>query len=512
VKKSLDIVIVGGGTAGWMAANLFLRKWGGKGARVTLVESPDIGIIGVGEGSTPTLKRFFHIIGIDDADWMPRCNATYKVGIRFDGWSPASGMLSYRHPFTSQPDVFLQNAFMTNCRTRRLGLDVHTQPDDFFLNGALAKARRSPLAPPSFPFEIDYGYHFDAARLGEYLAELAVSRGVDHRQARVTRVVQAESGDIASLKTETGERIDGDLFVDCTGFASLLMQKTLGVGFRSFGDNLFNDRAVALPTPVAEGEMPCETVSHALSNGWCWQIPLTRRVGNGYVYSSSFLSEDQAETELRRFVGDPDGREEARHLRMRVGQLESHWEKNCLAVGLSQGFIEPLEATALLLVQVTVELFIRHFEDAGYSDGQRATFNRKIDDRFERVRDYIVAHYKLNTRDDSDYWRANRENRQLSESLRQILDVWYRCGDLGAEIQRQNLESHFGTLSWHCLLSGYGAYPPLAPKQPGQGDLYEEKKVEAFLAGCLLNFDAHDAALSGQRKNRKAAGHRRGAA
>ncbi len=487
----LRIVILGGGTAGWMAANLFVRQWHPERAHVTLVESPDIGIIGVGEGSTPTLKRFFEILGVEDQEWMPRCNATYKVGIRFDGWSPASGIDSYRHPFTSQPDVFVQRAFVTNCRTRRLGLDVRTQPDDFFLNGVLAKNEQSPLAAESFPFEIDYGYHFDAGLLGQYLAELAVSRGAEHRQARIVEVNQCESGDISGLVTESGEVIEGDLFIDCTGFASVLMQKTLGVPFQSYKDNLFNDAAVALPTPAADDGMPSETVSHALSNGWCWQIPLTNRFGNGYVYSSDFVSADDAETELRAFVGDLDGKNEARHLKMRVGQIERHWEKNCLALGLSQGFIEPLEATALLLVQVTVELFMDAYAKADFTDRHRAEFNGKVHERFERVRDYIVAHYKLNTREDSDYWKANRENLNLSESLRHILDVWYRRGDLSEEIQRQKLESHFGTLSWHCLLSGYGAYPAAADEQPGTGDLYAEQGVADFLSRCALNFGDH---------------------
>ena len=488
------IVIAGGGTAGWMAANLFVRRWGAAGTTITLVESPDIGTIGVGEGSTPTLKRFFGLLGIDDSEWMPRCQATYKVGIRFDGWSPSSGVDRYRHPFTSQPDVFVQQSFMTNCRTRRLGLDVHTRPDDFFLNGILAEKSLSPVAPPNFPFEIDYGYHFDAGKLGEYLREVAIGRGVVHQQARITEVIRADNGSIDRLVTDAGT-LSGDLFVDCTGFGSLLLQKTLGVPFRSFGDNLFNNAAVALPGDAQPGPVPSETVSEALSNGWCWIIPLRHRVGYGYVYSSDFLSADAAETELRRRIGDLDGRREARHLRMRVGQVARHWEKNCLACGLSQGFIEPLEATALLLVQVSLELFMREIDESGGDDRGRERFNALIGERFERVRDYIVAHYKLNTRDDSDYWRANRNNDTLSDSLRSILDVWYRGEDLFAEIQRQNLESHFGALSWHSLLAGYGVFPEIAPNQPGRGDLYAEKNLAEFLAGCALNFESHRDAL-----------------
>lgn len=492
------LVILGGGTAGWMAANLFVKRWSPEQVQVTLIESPDIGIIGVGEGSTPTLKRFFELIDVPDSAWMPRCEATYKVSIRFDGWSPESGIHSYAHPFVTQVDTHVQNAFLTNCTTRRLGLDVHTQPDDFFLNGVLARQGKGPLTPENFPFAVDYGYHFNSGRLGSYLAEVATARGTHHVQARIVDVVRHDNGDIAALIDEDGRRFEGDVFVDCTGFAGVLMQKTLDVPFRSFGDNLFNDSAVVMPTPRDDALVP-ETESIAMSTGWRWRIPLTSRYGNGYVYSSSFIDHDAAETELRQALGTVDSEEPARRLSMRVGQLEQHWSRNCLGLGLSQGFIEPLEATALLLVQVTVELFMHHFDAGEFTNREADEFNRKVDQRFERVRDYVVAHYKLNTRNDSDYWRANRDNSVLSDSLKHLFDTWFRCKDLSAEIQRQKLESHFGTLSWHCLLAGYGAFPPPAANQPGRGDHYTEKGVATFLEGCALNFASHTENLSANR-------------
>jgi hypothetical protein len=234
-----------------------------------------------------------------------------------------------------------------------------------------------------------------------------------------------------------------------------------------------------------------ETTAAALSAGWCWKIPLTNRFGNGYVYSSAFISQDAAEQEFRRHLGMENSEQPCRHLKMRVGQLETHWKNNCLGLGLAQGFIEPLEATALHLVQICIELFIEKFEKGKFEPVFRDEFNINIAERFERVRDYIVAHYKLNTRDDSDYWRANRNNIKLSESLLQLLDVWYRAGDLGAEIERQKLESHFGVASWHCLLAGYGAFPPLAANQPGTGDLYKDQAIASFMQGCALNFSSH---------------------
>ncbi len=484
------IAILGGGTAGWMAANLFAKKWAPDQVAVQLIEAPDIGIIGVGEGSTPTLKRFFQMLEIEDADWMPRCNATYKVSIRFSGWSPASGVADYSHPFLSQLDTFTQNPFVQNCRNRRLGVDVHTRPGDFFINGVLAQQGKGPKTPDNFPFRMEYGYHFDSGLLGQYLAELAVTRGVTHSRARIVDVQRTGAGDIAALVTDAGEQIEADFFIDCSGFASVLMQKTLGVRFNSFKSNLFNDAAVVMPTPIGE-DIPVETLSTALANGWCWKIPLTNRFGNGYVYSSDFISPDAAETELRTLLGTLDSEQPARHLKMKVGQLEKHWHRNCLALGLSQGFIEPLEATALHLVQICIELFISKYQEGNFGPALRDEFNSKITERFERVRDYIVAHYKLNTRDDSDYWKANRDNMQLSDSLRHILDVWYRRGDLTGEIERQKIESHFGTLSWHCLLAGYGAFPPFSREQPPNADFYRDRGVESFLRGCGLNFASH---------------------
>ena len=485
----LNIVIVGGGTAGWMAANLLAKRWQHKAVSVTLVESPDIGIIGVGEGSTPTLKRFFEDMNIAESDWMAACNATYKVSIQFDGWSPESGVSSYAHPFISQLDTFSERPFYVNCLTRRMGLDVNVTPGDFLFNGWLAKHKRSPQTPANFPFRIEYGYHFDSGLLGAFLQRHAQTLGVTHKSRNIESVQCHPNGDIASLHTREGEIIEGDLFIDCSGFRSLLLQQTLKVPFKSFKDNLFNDAAVVCATDALE-DRPVETRSTALSTGWAWQIPLTNRTGNGYVYSSAFISQEDAEKELLTHLGVNDDEAQTRHLTMKVGQVSEHWSRNCLALGLSQGFIEPLEATALHLVQTSVEIFMDHYEKGGFSDQYRAAYNQVIGERFERVRDYIVAHYKLNTRNDSEYWRANRNNDVLSESLLQLLDVWFRRGDLQQEIQRQKLDSHFGATSWHCLLAGYGAFPRLAAQQPNQGDLYKDNNLAQFFSGCLLNFSA----------------------
>lgn len=264
---------------------------------------------------------------------------------------------------------------MVNTRTRRLGLDTNVNPEDFLLNGNLAKEGKGPLTPENFPFIIEYGYHFDSHLRGKFLAELAQSRGLVYRQEHIENVVVDQQGTIESLTTKSGKKIKADFFVDGTGFASLLMQKTLGVAFQSFNNNLFNDSAVVMPTAISK-KIPCETVATALSAGWCWKIPLTNRFGNGYVYSSDFIFSDQAETEFRSHLGMLESSEETRHLKMRVGQLEKHWQKNCLGIGLSQGFIEPLEATALHLVQIAIDTFANLYEKGNFTNQYQDEFNR----------------------------------------------------------------------------------------------------------------------------------------
>ncbi|HEV2865662.1 MAG TPA: tryptophan halogenase family protein, partial [Allosphingosinicella sp.] len=429
--RPLRIVILGGGTAGWMAANLFAARWQGR-AQVTVIESEEIGIVGVGEGSTPQLKSFFDGLDIAEADWMPACNATYKVGIGFRGWSERPGFDYYFHPFPTQLDVHTAPAFMFNTRMRRQRHDVWAHPDRFFLPAYLAEHRLGPRASESFPFEIGYGYHFDAHLIGGYLRRHAAGRGVERLERKIAEVAIDDSGRVTHLVAEGGERIEGDYFVDCSGFRSMIAQQALGVPFRSFAENLFNDSAVVMPTPVEPGGLDSSTTAIALRNGWAWRIPLRSRIGNGYVYASRYCSAEAAEAELRAHLGTGD-EVAARHLRMKVGRVENSWVGNCLAVGLSQGFLEPLEATALHIVQATVERFIESFEAGGFTAAHRDAFNAAINARYEGIRDYIVCHYRVNRRTDTDYWRDNARHDNLSDSLKSILTCWFTAGDLEAE-------------------------------------------------------------------------------
>lgn len=490
------VVILGGGTAGWITANAMIAAWADQGIRISLVESPAIGTVGVGEGSTPRLKLFFDAIGIEESDWMPKCNATYKNGISFANWSTRPGFERYFHPFASQVDSYTLTAFYFNTQARRHGIDVHAHPDRFFLSARLSANRQGPMPSPNFPFAVEYGYHFDANLLGQFLKKKAVERGVEHIEARIVDVALAGNGDIASLATDAEEVIEGDFFIDCSGFQGTLIQKTLGVPFRSFAENLFNDSAVVLPTQQQEN-IGSQTVSTALKYGWAWDIPLTNRIGNGYVYSSAFCSADAAEHELRGHLGLLDSDVDARHLKMKIGRVEQHWHRNCLAVGLSQGFIEPLEATALNVVCNTVYDFIETVNARGFAGGGRDGFNNRSNQGFDTIRDYIVAHYVLNSRNDTDYWRQNGENRKIPDTLEQILGIWKSGKILSQELERLRIPSSYSAMSWHCLLAGYGFFPEIRKTTADDEATrkFDMAKIDDFVRRCALNFKTQNEAL-----------------
>ncbi|BFM10085.1 tryptophan 7-halogenase [Simiduia litorea] len=490
-----QIVILGGGTAGWIAANLMAVHWKDK-FDITLVESPNIGTIGVGEGSTPPLRGFFSAIGVPESEWMNECQATYKVGITFKDWSVKSGFDHYFHPFLSQPDEFSAPAFFHNSFLRRKGIDLEGHPDHFFLATELAKQKLAPIAPPNFPFEINYGYHFDSGLLGKFLAKKAATKGVKHQLATVQDVTFDNQGNIKTLVTDNGEHIAADLFFDCTGFRGQLIQKALKVPYHSCAKSLFNDSAVVFATEQT-GEPESQTISTALKYGWAWNIPLQNRIGNGYVFSSSFCDEDKAETEFREHLGLLDADTEARHIKFQVGRVEQHWAKNCLAIGLSQGFIEPLEATALDMVQETVVRFIEAYNQGEGTDKFRQDFNNRINARFDAIRDYIVCHYRISSRTDTDYWIANGNNQHISRSLHAILASWMAGNNITDELERQKLDAYFPNVSWNCLLTGKGIYPDPSQLKPGNdmAHKYKIEQLQRYIKGCALNFKSHSEQL-----------------
>ncbi|HXG81269.1 MAG TPA: tryptophan halogenase family protein [Sphingomicrobium sp.] len=490
------VIILGGGTAGWMAAMLFHHHWSAEGSKVALIESRDIGIVGVGEGSTPQFKAFFDQMGIAEAEWMPRCNATYKVGIEFAGWSDKTGFERYFHPFPTALDGHTAPQFFHHARLRRLGRDVEAHADPWFVPTLLARQRKAPHPAANFPFLTSYGYHFDAFLVGDYLREIACQRGVERVEATVAEVELDDKGDIAALLAEDGRRFEADFFVDASGFRARLIEQALGAKHLDFGNNLFNDSAVVIPTQVPREGPECATRATALSAGWAWHIPLTNRSGNGYVYSSRYISAEEAEAELRAHI-DVGEEVPARHLKMRVGRMEESWVRNCLAVGLAQGFIEPLEATALHIVLATVEGFFQAVEGEGMTDAAREAFNADIAARYEGIRDYIVCHYRAAQRRDTDYWRDATSHDELSDSLKAIFTCWFTGGDLAEEVARQQIEGCYTAISWHCLLAGYGNFPdPARLVAPEPDTAVDMDSVRRFVEACASNYPSHNEALA----------------
>lgn len=466
--KNRDLVVVGGGTAGWMTAALLNNKLSEHGFKITVVESPDIPIIGVGEGSTPQLKTFFDTLGIAEAEWMLASQATYKNGIRFNQWTQDKRKNSYFHPFPSITDRETAKAFLINCHRQQNHITSAAHPDNYFLAAKLADTGKSPKVESRYRgLPLNYAYHFDSALLGEFIKKIAKSNGVNHRVATVSAIDLHANGDISGVITESGEKIDAEYFFDCSGFRSLLLQQGLKEPFYSFSGNLFNNAAVAIPSGV-DPEFKAQTSATALSSGWAWQIPLRHRTGNGYVFSTEYCSFEQAELELRKHLRLLDSDDEVRKIHMKVGRCRNTWVKNCVAIGLSQGFIEPLEATALHVVQESVESFISAFKAGGFGAQHRQQFNQRINARIDGIRDYIVCHYHASNRTDSRYWLDNTQNTHRSDSLHSLLSVWKNGGDLATEIRNQKIDQFYPAVSWYCLLAGYECFQQAISVKPDQ--------------------------------------------
>ncbi len=482
-NKPKSILIVGGGTAGWLAANKFVHEW--PECQITLVESETIGTIGVGEGSTPYLKQFFKEIGVAEQIWMPACTATYKLGIQFANWTSGAVKDQYFHPFFSVLDKPSAELFFYNCGLKRRGLEAPAHPDDYFVTPFMVQRQALPCDIKQKGIDIDYGYHFDATKLGIFLKDLAISKGVKHVIDDVNEVYTHADGDIASVGTQVNGNMTAELYVDCTGFHAKLIEKTLNESYISYANELFNDSAVALQIPhePRKAYLP-QTGSEALSNGWMWDIPLTARTGRGYVYSSKFIDSDAAEKELRERCNLLDSSISARHIKMRVGRLHHHLTKNCLAVGMSQGFIEPLEATALMLTQYTVSHFI---QETNSNSLKYQSFNDEINRMFDGVRDYIVAHYKLNNRSDSEYWRANRNNANTPQVLKEILDAWKSGKDVEHVLTEHRSDLVYLRPSWYAILSGMNVFPSELQKSDRAASVEESRAyIHKVIDGMLV--------------------------
>lgn len=442
-----DIVILGGGAAGWIAAALLAKKTGRHQTRITLVESEEIGIIGVGEATIPILAQCNAMLGIDEFDFIRRTQGTFKLGIEFCDWGVAGNR--HFHAFSDYgPPVQGVSAYHYWLRLRQAGDD---RPIDDY-SFAYAVAKNNNFAP-SGPLDSRYhhAYHFDAALYARYLRDVATELGVQRIEGKMTHVdLDGETGNIAAIHLANGVTVAGDLFLDCTGFASELLGKALETPFVDWSRWLLCNRAMAAPSKRPDAPMPF-TRSTAHAGGWRWTIPLQHRSGNGMVYSSEFWSDDQArEALLGNLNGEPLA--EPRLFRFTSGHRKQFWNRNCVGIGFASNFLEPLESTGLQLIIIGVLKLLQYFPQRTIDPVLRDEYNRISTREIERIRDFIIAHYYLSRRPEP-LWAACREI-EIPDSLRHKLDIWKASG----HIPLGDLESYMEP-SWLAILLGNGVVP-----------------------------------------------------
>ncbi|WP_024873936.1 tryptophan halogenase family protein [Saccharomonospora piscinae] len=467
-----NVVILGGGTAGWMTATYLQAAFGDR-VSITLVESRRVATIGVGEATFSTIRHFFDYLGLAEEEWMPSCNASYKLAIRFENWREPGHV--FYHPFERPRlvdgfpltewwlklgrDPFDRECLVLPALCENLRAPKHFDGDLFerSLHDGGDTKRRSTMAQQETQFP--YAYHFDAALLAEFLAEFGTQRGIRRVLDDVREVTQDERGWISHLVTAEHGEIAGDLFVDCTGFRGMLINDLLGEPFESYRDFLPNNRAVALRVPAdmeRDGIKPYTTAT-AQDSGWIWTIPLFHRIGTGYVYADDYCSPEEAERTLREFVGPAAEDAEANHIRMRIGRNRNSWVRNCVAIGLASGFVEPLESTGIFFIQHGVEQLVRHFPDENWDPTRITAYNTAVARCLDGVRDFLTLHYRGTARADTPYWKATKE-RVLPDTLAERLDLWSaQLPDPGTVYPYYH---GFEPYSYHLMLLGLGGQAP----------------------------------------------------
>jgi tryptophan halogenase len=459
-----NIVIVGGGTAGWLTAGLIAAKHQERrphGFTVTLVESPNVPTIGVGEGTWPTLRNSLRRIGVSETELFRQCDAAFKQGARFNGWTTGAEDDGYYHPLMlpqSFGQVNLALTWLADAEEEESFCDMVTP------QGRLCDAGLAPktIATPEYEGLANYAYHLDAGKFAHFLQQHCCEvLGVRHVRADVTEVLLTESGDIQAVATEQAGTIAGDLFVDCTGFSALLIGKALDVPFRSCADTLFCDTALAVQVPHERPDAPIasHTISTAQSAGWIWDIGLPTRRGVGHVFSSAHVDPDEAERALRAYIGPAGDDLAVRRLSIRAGHRERFWKGNCVAVGLAAGFLEPLEASAIVLIELIADQLPPCRE---VMDVVARRFNDTTLYRWGRIIDFLKLHYALTRRTDSDFWRDNVRPETIPDRLRDLMDLWrYQVPWNIDEFDRA--EEVFPSASYQYVLYGMGYRTELVP-------------------------------------------------
>jgi tryptophan halogenase len=485
------VVVVGGGSAGWMAAAALAKHLGGD-CTIRLVESEDIGTVGVGEATVPHIRTFNSALGLDEADFVRNTQGTFKLGIQFLDWARIGDR--YFHGFGSVGldlgPVQFHHYWLRARRAGRAGeigeyaLQTAAAEQGRFLPGATDVPASSPLAA------VAYAYHFDAGLYAKYLRGFSEKLGVVRHEGKIVQVSQrSDDGFVDAVVLEGGERIEGDLFVDCSGFRGLLIEQTLRTGYEDWSRWLPCNRAVAVPCENVGPPTPYVRCT-AREAGWTWRIPLQHRTGNGYVYCNRFISDDEAASRLLGWI-DGRARAEPRVLAFTAGKRRKAWNRNVVSLGLASGFMEPLESTSLLLVQTGILRLLDMFPDRGFDPLLIERYNRAVDFESERIRDFLVLHYKATERDDSPFWDHCREM-EIPDALRENIDLFRHS----ARFQR-NGEEFFALQSWVQVMIGQRiepqGYHPFVDRMP-EKELFEfVDHVRSVIATCVQAMPTHQA-------------------
>jgi tryptophan halogenase len=475
------VVIVGGGTAGWMAASALSKSFPGK-LQIDLIESDEIGTVGVGEATIPPIKNFHLLLGLAEADFLRAVNGTFKLGIEFENWGSLGER--YFHPFAAHgADSWAAQFHHYWVRARQRGEAAPL--DDFSFEAVLARAGRFGQEGER---KAGYAYHFDAGLYARLLRGISEKQGVRRTEGKVVDVrLDGASGFIESVVLDSGEVMQGDLFIDCSGFRGLLIEQALETGWEDWGHWLRSDRAIAVQTEAVAPPSPY-TRSTARSCGWQWKIPLQNRVGNGLVFSSEHMSEDAARKSL---LDNVEGRPitEPRTIRFRTGRRLRQWNRNCVALGLASGFLEPLESTSIHLIQNSLIRLVKLFPSSGVYQSEIDQFNREVKTEIEQIRDFIILHYHVTRRADTPYWNECRQMR-VPDTLAHKLSLFAS----GGKIFRDNNEL-FSETSWIAVMVGQGivpsSYHPFADNM-SDGELRDlMARVRAGIAQLVARQPAH---------------------